>query len=285
MSMPQNRGVWLLFVAPCALYLACFLLLPFVNVLVLSFYTHSPTRLWTTVLTTDNYTRMGDFYYFNLFFRTMRVGLVTTLVCAVIGFPLAYFLARSSERIATLGLFLLIMPLMVSAVIRTFGWLVILGRRGVVNNVIQSLGFDPVPLLYTETAVVVGLVNIYLPFMVLPIMASIERIEPAIEEASRNLGATWMQALLRTVLPLSVPGLVSGGLLVYAASISAFVTPALMGGARVRMVGQQIYEEVLVSYYWSGASAVAMVLVGITLLLLFVAVRSTSRLSRLDRTS
>lgn len=280
MGRTAPKGIWLLFVGPCALYLACFLVLPFVNVLVLSFYTHSPTRLWTTDLTTVNYARLWDIYYFNLFYRTMKIGLITTAVCALIGFPLAYYLARSSQRTASIGLFLLIMPLMVSAVIRTFGWIVILGRRGLVNNVIQSMGFDPVPLLNTETAVVVGLVNIYLPFMVLPVMASIERIDPMIEEASRNLGATWTQAMMRTVLPLSAPGLVSGALLVYAASISAFVTPALMGGARVRMVGQQIYDEILVSYYWPGAAAVAMVLIGITLVILFAAVQSAARLSR-----
>ncbi len=280
MDRGPRRAVWLLFVGPCALYLVCFLVLPFVNVLILSFYTHSPTKLWTTVFTADNYGRMWDVYYFNLFYRTMKIGLITTAICGLIGFPLAYFLARSSERVASIGLFLLIMPLMVSAVIRTFGWIVILGRRGLVNNFIESLGFDPVRILGTETGVIIGLVNIYLPFMVLPIMASIERIDPVIEEASRNLGATWTQAMLRTVLPLSLPGIVSGALLVYAATISAFVTPALMGGSRVRMVGQQIYDEVLVSYYWPGASAVAMVLIAITLLVLFISVRSAGRLSQ-----
>ena len=126
------------------------------------------------------------------------------------------------------GAILLIMPLMVSAVIRVFGWIVILGRKGLLNQALLALGLEPVKLLYSETAVVIGLVNIFVPFMVLPIMASIERISPSLEEAAQNLGASWYRMFGRVILPLSLPGLISGCLLVYSLSISAFVTPALI---------------------------------------------------------
>src|SRR5215813_5522238 len=139
------------------------------------------------------------------------------------------FLARARPRVLALGLFLLIMPLMVSTVIRVFGWIVILGRKGLLNQALLALGLEPVKLLYSETAVVIGLVNIFVPFMVLPIMASIERISPSLEEAAQNLGASWYGMFRRVILPLSLPGLISGCLLVYSLSISAFVTPALMG--------------------------------------------------------
>jgi ABC-type spermidine/putrescine transport system permease subunit I len=182
----------------------------------------------------------------------------------------------------TLGLFLLIMPLMVSTVIRIFGWIVILGRKGLINEALVGIGLEPVKLLYTETAVVIGLVNIFMPFMVLPLMAAIERIPPSLEEAARNLGANWVQMFRRTILPLSMPGLISGCLLVYSISISAFVTPALMGSPRERMAGQQIYDEVLVSFNWPSASSLALTLVLLTLALMFIALFATRRASRLE---
>ena len=131
--------------------------------------------------------------------------------------------------------------------------------------------------------VVIGLVNIFLPFMVLPTMAAIERIPFSLEEASTNLGANWPQRIVRVILPLSLPGLVSGSLLVFSASLSAFITPVLMGGARVRVIGSQIYDQVLVSFNWPGASSLALVVVAMTLLLFFLALRTTRRLARLER--
>ena len=210
----------------------------------------------------------------------MRLGLITTVICALLGYPLAYWLARARPRWQAVGLFLLIMPLMVSAVIRIFGWIVILGRKGLVNEALASVGLEPVRLLYTDTGVVIGLVNVFLPFMALPLMAAIERIPPNLEEAARNLGANWYQMFCRTIMPLSLPGLISGSLLVYSISISAFVTPALMGNSRERMAAQQIYDEVLVSFNWPSASSLALTLVLVTLALAFSALSATRRAAR-----
>jgi putative spermidine/putrescine transport system permease protein len=215
--------------------------------------------------------------------RTLRLGLLCTVICAFLGYPVAYFLARAERRVAMIGLFLLVTPLMVSAVIRTFGWLVILGRRGLINSALDAIGLDRLPLLYNETAVVIGLVNVFLPFMVLPLMASIERINPALEEAARNLGASWLETFRRVIFPLSRPGLISGCLLVYSAAISAFVIPVLMGGARVRVVGRLIYDQLLISYQWPSASAIATLLVIATTSLSFIALAMTRRTSRREQ--
>src|SRR5882762_6515676 len=137
-------------------------------------------------------------------------------------------------------------------------------------------------MLYGAGAPVIGLVNIFLPFMVLPIVASIERIPPSLEEAAQNLGANWLQMFRHTILPLSMPGLISGCLLVYSISISAFVTPALMGSPRERMAGQQIYDEVLVSFNWPSASSLALTIVLLTLALMFFALFATRRAGRLE---
>jgi ABC-type spermidine/putrescine transport system permease subunit I len=257
----RQRPYWTALVLPLALYLLVFLVIPFANIIVLSFYTYSPTRIWIPELTTANYVDLLDASFLTVLLRTLRLGLVCTVICVLFGYPLAYFLARAGRRVALIGLFFLVMPLMVSAVIRTFGWLVILGRNGLVNGAMTAFGLDRLPLLYNETAVVIGLANVFVPFMVLPLMASIERINPALEEAARNLGASWLQTFRRVILPLSRPGLISGCLLVYSAAISAFVVPMLMGGARVRVIGRQIYDQLLISYQWPNASAIATLLV------------------------
>ncbi|MGH7122622.1 MAG: ABC transporter permease, partial [Acetobacteraceae bacterium] len=194
-----------------------------------------------------------------------------TIVSVLLSYPLAYFLARARRTVRALCLFLLLMPLMVSSVIRTYGWLVILGREGLVNSVLHALGLTRVSLLYNEPAIVVGLANIFIPFMTLPLMVSIERIDPRLEEAARNLGATWPAVFRRVIIPLSAPGLISGCLLVYTAALSAFVVPVLMGGPRIQMLAQRIYDQMVVSYQWPHASATTTVLVMGTGLLIIIA--------------
>jgi ABC-type spermidine/putrescine transport system permease subunit I len=285
MNDARARPIWAFLTGPYALFLLVLLLVPFANVAMYSIHPYSPTKIFLPELTFENYRKIFDLYYARLFGRTLRLALITTVVSVALGYPLAYFLARARPRVQALGLFLLIMPLMVSAVIRIFGWIVILGRKGLVNQALVALGLEPVKLLYSETAVVIGLVNIFVPFMVLPIMASIERIPPSLEEAAQNLGADWYRMFRRVILPLSLPGLVSGSLLVYSLSISAFVTPALMGNARERMAGQQIYDEVLVSFNWPGASSLSLALVLLTALLTFGALFATRHASRQETPS
>jgi len=274
---------WALFVGPYGVYLLIFLVLPFANVALLSVYYHSPTKIAVAGFTGANYAKLLELYYATLFLRTLRLALVVTGVCAILGYPLAYLLARSTSRIMTLGLFLLIVPLMVSTVIRVFGWVVILGSEGLVNQALRVLGAEEgVRLLYTEGAVILGLAQQSMPFMVLPLMAAIERISPSLEEAAQNLGASWGQMFARVIVPLSMPGLVSGALLVFSVSMSAFITPALMGGRRVRMVGQQIYEEVLTAYDWPGAASLTVVLAVLMLGLVGLALWTSRRRARLE---
>jgi ABC-type spermidine/putrescine transport system permease subunit I len=283
MQQAARSPTWSLFVGPYGVYLLVFLVLPFANVALLSVYLHSPTKIAIAEFTGANYAKLWEPYYATLFLRTLRLSVVVTAICAVLGFPLAYVLARSTSRIMTLGLFLLIMPLMVSTVIRVFGWVVILGSEGLVNQALRLLGAgEGVRLLYTEGAVILGLTQQSMPFMVLPIMAAIERISPSLEEAAQNLGASWGQMFARVILPLSMPGLVSGALLVFSVSMSAFITPALMGGRRARMVGQQIYEEVLTAYDWPGAASLTITLSALMLTLVGLALWTTRRRARLE---
>lgn len=276
------RPLWMLFVGPYGLYLAILLAVPLANIAIYSVLTYSPTKIITVDLTAANYAKLWDVYYLELFLRTTKLALITTTFCVVLGYPVAYVLARARPALMSLGLFLLVVPLMVSTVIRVFGWIVILGRNGLVNDGLALLGLDPARILYTETAVVIGLVNVFLPFMVLPIMGAIERIPRSLEEASTNLGANWFQMFTRVILPLSYPGLISGSLLVYSVSLSAFVTPVLMGGARIRVIGSQIFDQVLVSFNWPGASSLSVVVIAVTMILVFFALRATRQMARLE---
>jgi putative spermidine/putrescine transport system permease protein len=161
---------------------------------------------------------------------------------------------------------LLLTPLMVSPVVRAFGWMVLLDRHGLLLSIMRSLGFAGAKaLIYTETAVIIGLVHLLLPYLVLPLTASIERIDPIIEEAARNLGAGRVALFRNIILPLSIPGLVSGALLVFVEALSAFVLPALLGGRKVRLIGNEVFDSLLVAFNQAQASTLTVVLVVLTI--------------------
>jgi ABC-type spermidine/putrescine transport system permease subunit I len=267
-------------VAPGLGILTLFLFVPLALIVGLSILTYSPTKIWLPVLTAVNYQKFFHPYYVGVMWTTIEVGLLTTAACAVLGFPVAYFLARAPARWLGVWLFLLVTPLMVSSVIRIFGWLVLLGRRGLVNATLEAAGLSGVDLLHNVPAVVVGLTELLLPFMVLPLMAAIETIPRSVEEAARNLGANSLQLFWRVLLPLSLPGLVSGSLLVYTVSISALVTPALMGGRKVRMLGNLVYDEVLTSMNWPFAASIAVILLAVTAAVMLGYLRTMRSLAR-----
>ena len=275
-----NGRIGAALVAPGLCVLTLFLFVPLTLIVGISVFTYSPTRIWLPIVTAANYQKFFHPYYLGVTWTTIEIGLLTTVVCAVLGYPVAYFLARAPSRWLGVWLFLLVTPLMVSSIIRIFGWLVILGRRGIVNATLEAAGFRGIDLLHNVPAVVVGLTELLLPFMVLPLMAAIETIPRSVEEAARNLGANAPQLFWRVLLPLSLPGLVSGSLLVYTVSISALVTPALMGGRKVRMLGNLVYDEVLTSMNWPFAATIAVILLVFTGLVMTLYLRTMRGLAR-----
>jgi ABC-type spermidine/putrescine transport system permease subunit I len=249
-----------LLVAPNLLYLTLVLLAP-----VGMMAGYSLVAANAPGLTLANYARLADPYFLDLLARTARIAAEVAAICTVLGYPVAYFMARSSRGVATLCLFLLLTPLMVSPVVRAFGWMVLLDRHGLLLTVMRGIGFsDARALIYTESAVVIGLVHLLLPYLVLPLTASIERISPLVEEAAHDLGAGALALFRDIVLPLSLPGLVSGALLVFVEALSAFVLPALLGGRRVRMIGNEVFDALLVAYNQGQASTLTVVLVALT---------------------
>lgn len=262
----MTRGIRTLLLLPYGAMLAAILLVPLCILVTVSFATYAPSRLWDPTWTTANYERLFGGFYLAMLLNTLRIGVIATVVTALIGYPVAYFLARTSRSVATLGIFLLVAPLMVSVVIRSFGWMVILGRGGPVAEAMKLFGVESRSgALYTEAAVIVGFVQILLPLMVLPILGAIERIPVRLEEAAASLGASPLRTFGLVILPLSRSGLVSGMILSFTVAVSAVITPALLGGRQVRMAGNFIYEQVLSAFNWPFGASIANVLAAISL--------------------
>ena len=264
---------WL--IAPAVLLFVLFFVLPFGVMAVMSVYSGNPVTNPNAFLTTRHYERFvldtaGIFH--DSLWATLRIGFVTTLVSLLIGYPLAHWMARMHSRLGhALALMAVIAPLLTGIVVRTFAWMTLLGDRGVINITAQWLGLaaKPLPLMYNEFGVVVGLVHIYVPFMVLTLVGVIGRIDRTLEEAARGLGASRLMTFLEVTLPLSLPGILAGSLLVFALAISAYVTPVLLGGNNVLTLPMLIYQQVSASFNLGFAGALGTVLLVVSLALVF----------------
>lgn len=271
----SRSGLWL--TAPSLLVIVVVLVAPLLLMLVFSLWRFVPGRITDYSLTLDNYLRFfrGGFYL-GVVAETVRLGLIVTALSLVLGYPVAYFLARTKSRWQPVLVYLIFVPMMISLVVRAYGWMVLLGYNGVVNATLLWLGAiaSPLRLLNSVHAVVLGLVEVLLPFMVVPLLAALKDIPPSVEEAARALGATPRQAFLKVTLPLSVPGMISGSLMVFSLTITAYALPALLGGAQVKMVSAIAYDAMLVSYNWPFGAAVGIIMVVVSTALIYSYLRS-----------
>lgn len=222
---------------------------------------------WTW--TGDNYVRLADPLVLGIFLKSFLYASGTTMVCALLGFPLAYCIARSSRLWQQWLLVLVMIPFWTNFLVRTYAWVLIFRADGVINGFVKFLGWtdDPIPLLFTDFSVFVGLVYGYLPFMVLPLVAALERIPLQLEEAARDLCATRVRMFWHVVIPLSKPGWVAGAILVFIPSLGAFITPYLLGGGQSMMIGTLIQQEFLVARDWPFGAALSFGLMGAILFL------------------
>lgn len=262
-----------LLLSPGTLWLVLFFTLPIALVLVFSFYSFSNGQM-TADLTLDNYARaLGTAVYRNVFIKSLRYGLFVTLGCLIIGYPVAYLLARSAYKRRQLLFIALIIPFWTSIVVRTFAWKIMLGTNGFVNFTLRDLGLIDLPIkfLYTEQAVLVGLAHVFLPFMILPLYAVIEKIDPALEEAAQDLGASHLRTFLRVTLPLSLPGIATGCMLVFILAIGSFLTPDILGGPGNLMISNIIRDEYYVTFNWpfGGALSSLFLIIALTMIILY----------------
>jgi len=219
--------------------------------------------------------------YLQVLGGTFKVSALVTLVCLLLGYPLAYVLATRRPRTAQLLMIVIVLPFFTSIIVRTYAWMVLLGRNGIVNQYLMALHLidAPLPLLYNQAGVVIGMTYVLLPYMILTLYSVMRGIDPGLVRAAHSLGASRLQAFRRVFLPLSLPGIAGGTLLVFILSLGFFITPALMGGPGDMMIAMLIEREVEITLNWAFASALAVVLLALTL----VGFVGYNRIVRLER--
>ena len=232
-------------------------------------------------LTLEHYRKMIEYKsYARVFVTTFQVSILTTLLCILIGYPLAYFLAILPPRAAGFFMLAVLLPFWTSLLVRTYAWLVLLQKNGILNDFAMSVGLwdEPIKLVHNLTGTLIGMAHIMLPFLVLPLYSSMRKIERDMMHAAANLGATPVQAFWKVYFPLSLSGMVAGSLIVFVLCLGFYVTPAVLGGGRVVMVATQITAILENQFNWGAASALGVVLLVATLAILYAA----SKLLRLD---
>lgn len=268
-----------LLAAPGLVWLVVFMVVPCALVFVYAFFERGTWGGIEYNFNLGNFARVADPLYAKIFLNSARIALTTTIIAVLIAYPAAYAISLAHPRWQPILLFFAVLPFWSNYLIRTYAWIVLLNREGLINNLLQALGHEgePLSLLYTEGAVITGLVYNYLPFVILSIYSVLSRLNPDYREASRDLGAGPVRTFLRVTLPLTMPGVAAGAVFVFVLSIGNFVTPALLGGGRFQMIGNVVYDQFLSANDWPFGAALGMVLIAIMVVLLMAQARAAAR--------
>jgi putative spermidine/putrescine transport system permease protein/spermidine/putrescine transport system permease protein len=235
-------------------------------------------------LSMENYARMlKSKAYVRIFLTTFKISFLTTLICAVLGYPLAYFMSQLSKRWANICMIGVLIPFWTSLLVRTYAWLVLLQRKGVVNSLAIDIGLisEPIKFVHNTSGTLIGMVHIMLPFLILPLYANMKAIDKDCLKAASSLGATPTRAFWTVFFPLSIPGLLAGLLIVFVLCLGFYVTPAVLGGGKVIMAAMKISSNIELYFSWGAASALGVVLLTVTMTILFAA----SKLISIDQIS
>jgi len=261
-------------VGPATIYVGIGLLVPLAILFRYSLNQFVPGKFMVDAVTVENYVKFfTDLYYTAVLTRTVRVALVTTVICLLLGFPLAYVLARTQTRYKNLLIMLVVLPLFVGNAVRAAGWMVAFGSKGVINASLMGMGAisTPIEIMFTEPAVIIGITAVNLPFMVLTLQSVIEGIDRSVEEAAFNLGATPLMMARRVLFPLAMPGILAGTILTFILAMNAYATPVLLGGPRFQMMGPLVYGQFIQQNNWPFGGAIAFILMAATLILTLTA--------------
>lgn len=257
----EARQPWIL-LSPALGAVLFLLIIPLMFIVVYSFWLRSAIGADTVGFHLDNWQKaLSDRFYRDILLNTLKIAAITTIICGLMGYPAAYFIARSKGNKLIL-LLLLMLPFWISYIIRTMSWINILGTSGALNTLLVSLGIlgEPIQMLYNEATVILGLVHFLLPFMVLNVYVSLEGIDTNLESAANSLGATRWQAFTQVTLPLSLPGLAAGGLLCFVLGAGTYITPIVLGGPRDAMFANLVYEAIITQLNWPLGSALSLLL-------------------------
>jgi len=259
------------------IWLVLFALLPFALVFVAGFLSHDNDQLLSLPVTLANFFQLHHSLYLRIFEKSLWMAGLSTLVCLLLGYPFAYAIARIQSPIKHFLILLVIIPFWTSSLIRSYSLIAIVKTKGLLNTLLISLGIisHPLPILFTNTAVLIGLVYNLLPFMILPILTNVEQLDNQLIDAARDLGANRFTTLLRIILPLTMPGILAGCILVFLPAMTIFYIPDILGGAKSVLVGNLIQDQFLIAQNWPFGSAISVVLTILLALLILIYWRST----------
>lgn len=254
---------------PLTVFMMAFFAAPLAVLIAMSVHADNEMKIWSLA----QYAKfLGEMFNVRILGETLWLGVKATLVCLLFGYPLAWFAARSGPKVRSALLFLIVLPILTSVVVRTFSWIVILGKQGVLNSALSAIGLidEPLKLLFTETGVIMVLAQVQLPLVVLPLMTNLSRIDPNLAGASAALGAGEWRTFWKVTLPLSVPGMIAGCILAFSACVTAFVTQTLIGGARLVYMPLFIYQQAVGANNWPFAAAMSVIFMVAVLLIVFL---------------
>ncbi|HDY7922699.1 TPA: spermidine/putrescine ABC transporter permease PotB [Vibrio vulnificus] len=263
-------------------WLVLFVLIPNLMIIGTSFLTRDEANLIEMTFTLDNYARLLDPLYVKVLLHSFYMAIVATLICLVVGYPFAYIVAKMPHKWRPIMLFLVIVPFWTNSLIRTYGLKVVLGTQGVLNKALLSVGLidTPIRIMFTETAVMIGLVYILLPFMILPLYSAIEKLDDTYIEAAKDLGANKFQTLTKVILPLTMPGIIGGCLLVLLPALGMFYISDLLGGAKNLLIGNVIKSQVLNARDWPFGAATSIALTIAMAIMLYAYYRAGKLLNK-----
>ncbi|WP_040484681.1 ABC transporter permease [Lyngbya aestuarii] len=272
----RKQTTLLILLLPTTIWLLIFFVLPIIFVLVCSFLQRGTYGGINWIFTLDNYQRLISPLYGGVFWQSLQLAALTTIVCLIIAYPLAFFIVTRPERWRNILLGLVVIPFWTNFLVRTYAWIIILGNEGVINSILDSLKLidEPIDLLFTPFAVIIGLIYGYLPFMVLPLYATLERFDFSLVEAAQDLGSNHFWSFWRVIFPLTQRGIIAGSILVFIPAFGAFITPDILGGAKTLMVGNLIQNQFLQARNWPFGSALSMILMGVILIPILIYLQS-----------
>ncbi|QZY55212.1 ABC transporter permease [Crassaminicella profunda] len=260
----NKRWSYILLVPGLSL-ISIFLILPLI-------YTIIPTFIGESGVTFQQYISFfKDAYYVQIFNRTLKIAAITSIIAMILGVPVAYFISRTNKKIRGVMIACTVFPLLTNSVVRSFAWMTILGKNGIINKLFLNIHMidEPYKLLYTEFAIIVGTVYLFLPLMIVSLVGVMENIENDLLEAAESLGASRLTAFFKIIFPLSVPGLIVGSVLVFTGALTAYTTPQLLGGNTNMVLSTLVYQKTMTLGDWTGASVVATIMIFTTLTVIF----------------
>lgn len=271
----MKKKLPLVLLVPGLVLLIVFLVMPLLNILM-------PTVFEEGLSFKKYISFFQDEYYMKIFIRTLKIAIISAMVCIILGVPTAYFISRCDKKWRSLLMAISIFPLLTNSVVRSFAWINILGKNGVINTLLVNLGIieKPMKLLYTEFSILIGTIYLFLPLMIVTVVGAMENIDNDMMEAAESLGANKVVAFIKVILPMSLPGIIVGGVLVFTGALTAYTTPQLLGGNGNLVLATLIYQRAMTIGDWTGASVIATIMIVTTIIVIKVLNGIALRLDR-----